>query len=132
MDKDVGPSSVEMPESATVPSALKGNASEMQRRDKTAMDGASILASFSNQLNKEDNNSNRSICNQNDGGGGENNREGMEEEDDNECNNVISFNDADSRAAVINTGTKGKHSIPDLHGDQTVRHMEFRYCYFEY
>jgi hypothetical protein len=121
-----------MPESVAVPSALKGNASETQSRDKTAMDGASILASFSKQLNKEDNNSDKSIYNQNDGGGGEKNQEGRGEEDDNECNNAISFNDADSREAVINTGRKGKHSIPDLHGDQTVGRMEFRYCYFEY
>lgn len=108
-----------MPESATVPSALKGTASETQNRDKTAVAGASILASLSNQLNKEDNNSNKRIYNQN-GGGGEKNQEGMGEEDDNERNNVISFNEADSTEAIVTTGMKDGLFRPDPH-------MEIRY-----
>lgn len=136
-NKDVGPSSVQMPESATVPSAPEGTGLETQSKDITAIAGASILASLSNQLDKEDDSSNDRTCNKNDdGGGGEKNQEGMGEEDVHERNNVISSNSSDSTEAVINTyahkttGMKDGHSRSDLLRDQTGGHIEFRYCDF--
>lgn len=137
-NKDVGPSSVQMPESATVPSAPEGTGLKTQSKDITAMAGASILASLSNQLDKEDDSSNDRTCNKNDGGGGggEKNQEGIGEEDVHERNNVISSNSSDSTEAVINTyahkttGTKDGLSRPDPLRDQTGGHIEFRYCGF--
>ncbi|KAF3330268.1 Spastin [Carex littledalei] len=127
-NKDVGPSSVQMPESATVPSAPEGTGLETQSKDITAMAGASILASLSNQLDNEDDSSNDRTCNKNDGGGGggEKNQEGMGEEDVHERNNVISSNSSDSTEAVITTGMKDGLSRPDPLRDQTGGHIEFR------
>ncbi|KAJ4805261.1 P-loop containing nucleoside triphosphate hydrolases superfamily protein [Rhynchospora pubera] len=125
-NKAPGPSSVQMPEPATVPSAPKQTALGTQSRDATAITGASILASLSNQLNEKDDDNTGTDNINDDGGGSEKNPEEMGEEGDNEGNHAISCNDNDSTEAIINTGGKGGLSTPDLLRDQSGGRVEIR------